>query len=89
MNIEQGRENYIMYSPDFSTYYLTLKALEILCFAVVQISIEMVKYLFSIMESLPLNSSESMNAYKDLKILFKSYAIMHIIMVYISIFKFL
>lgn len=42
-------------------------------FSVIYVSIEMVKYLFSIMASLPFNSSESMSSYKELKILFKHY----------------
>lgn len=49
----------------------------------------MVKYLFSIIASLPHNSSERMNTYKEFKILFRSYVIVHIITVYISIFTFL
>lgn len=60
-----------------------------LCFAVVYISIAIVKYLFNIIASFPLNSSKSMNAYKGHKILLKSYIIVHIIIVYVFIFEFI
>lgn len=47
MDIEdngQGRDNDIKYIKDFSAYYITLKAVEILCFTVIYISMEMVSY---------------------------------------------
>ena len=49
----------------------------------------MLKYLFSTMVSLPFNTSGRMNAYKEIKILLNSYVIVHILTVYISIFKFI
>lgn len=61
------------------------EAFEVLCFVMAHIFIEMVKYLFGIMASLPLNSSESTNIYKQMKILFKSYIIMDTVTVYISV----
>lgn len=70
MNIKdngQGGEKYIRYIPDFFTYYLMFKALEILFFVVAHVSTEMVKYLLSIMASLSLKSSENMNVYKEPK----------------------
>lgn len=83
----EQRKWYLVYYR--SLWLSCFKLLEILCFAVVYISVEIVKYLLSIMTSLPLSSSKSMNEYEELKILFKSYVIAHIITVCISIFKFL
>lgn len=91
MNIEDNRqsgENDIKHITDFSAYYLT-RHLRFCFWTVIYISIEMVKYLFSIMLSLPFNTSGRMNAYKELKILLKSYVIVYIVTVYISIFKFI
>lgn len=69
MNIEdngQCREN------DIKVYYRFLhlfyfQGIWELWFAVVCISIEMIKYLLSIMASFSLNSSERMNTYENLK----------------------